>query len=328
MQGIFIKPKKVALIFNIAILLAGIGIIGFCITGLFFRNAWKAEDRLAPIYLLIFGVIAVFFECFVLSFNKNAELFVNEEYFRAKFAWGNKSNFPTSHIKLVHAGLNMLAIVLDSGKRITIMRLQNAPQLYEYISHIIEKMGAGKACKMELAEVRSEWEKLKGRKKKAVIAIICGIIVMVGLIVITVVLTGAKEISDFSNKERIIFGVFIVCEVITLVLLFVFAQRAGLANRALIELVDIARRTVIEQEKLPPGNVYKVFADSDDTMRITIMSIPRSKSVYYIHEDVGPGPYLHKTEESSIFDSIDDLSISFEWLHEVHVGGSNADQVH
>lgn len=67
--------------------------------------------------------------------------------------------------------------------------------------------------------------------KKYLIATILCLLLMVVWIFVTVSLTGGKEIKDFNSQDQMVMVIFIIVEVITCVLTFIFADRAGKENR-------------------------------------------------------------------------------------------------
>lgn len=68
------------------------------------------------------------------------------------------------------------------------------------------------------------------KAKKYLIATITSIIMMFVWIFITVFLTGGKEISEFTSTDISIFIAFILLEIITCIVMFIFATKAGKEN--------------------------------------------------------------------------------------------------
>lgn len=66
-------------------------------------------------------------------------------------------------------------------------------------------------------------------------------------IFVTVFLTGGKEFSAFSNVDYMIFNIFIVVEIITLIMMFVFAVKTGKENQKNIPPLQSVPKTKYEK---------------------------------------------------------------------------------
>lgn len=73
--------------------------------------------------------------------------------------------------------------------------------------------------------------------KKNLIGVCVGILLMFAWVFVTVYLTGERELEDFSKQDWIVFSCFLLIEVITVAVTFVFADKTGKENtKALNEL--------------------------------------------------------------------------------------------
>lgn len=70
------------------------------------------------------------------------------------------------------------------------------------------------------------------KKKKLLVVLILVGAVMIGLLALTVALTGSREPSEFTGRDKVIFWTFVAAELALLILELVLADRAGKLNRA------------------------------------------------------------------------------------------------
>jgi Zn-dependent protease with chaperone function len=70
------------------------------------------------------------------------------------------------------------------------------------------------------------------KKKKLLVVLILVGAVMIGLLALTVALTGGREPSEFTGRDKVIFWAFVAAELALLILELVLADRAGKLNRA------------------------------------------------------------------------------------------------
>lgn len=85
----------------------------------------------------------------------------------------------------------------------------------------------------------------KAKKYIATVFVCLGL--MFVWIFVTVFLTGAREMSEFSNDDFRIFGVFIAVEIITCIIMFVFAVKAGKENQKNLPPSQSAPKTKYEK---------------------------------------------------------------------------------
>lgn len=69
------------------------------------------------------------------------------------------------------------------------------------------------------------------KRREAVALIVCGVLMFVWIAVV-VVLTGGREMNEFTSMDKAVFAAFIVVEVLTCVVMFILALRVGKLNTA------------------------------------------------------------------------------------------------
>jgi hypothetical protein len=70
------------------------------------------------------------------------------------------------------------------------------------------------------------------RKKLQIIALVALGLLMAGLIPLTVFLTGGRDISDFTQTDKLVFGVFLALELCVVTAMLLLANKLGKANLA------------------------------------------------------------------------------------------------
>lgn len=85
----------------------------------------------------------------------------------------------------------------------------------------------------------------------------------------------------FGKIDWTIFAIMGAIEIATVIATFYFAQKIGKNNVSIEKLQYTIQRRIIETQPLLPGNVIKVFADENYTVRLTFFGYPNQTSVYY-----------------------------------------------
>ena len=158
---------------------------------------------------------------------------------------------------------------------------------------------------------------LKATKKNGLIYVCSGVALMFIIIFITVFLTGEREMYEFSNIDWTIFAIMSVIELATVITTFYFAGKTGKNNIPVEKLQYEIQRRIIETQPLLPGNVIKVFADENYTVRLTFFGYPNQASVYYAVQEFASDYTFFKSYESEIFENIEQLQGGFEALIDI-----------
>lgn len=70
------------------------------------------------------------------------------------------------------------------------------------------------------------------KKRREIVAVIVCCVLMFAWIAVVVLLTGGRDMKDFTDMDKKVFAAFIAVEVLTCVVMFIFAFRAGKLNAA------------------------------------------------------------------------------------------------
>lgn len=301
MEGIFLRKK-----FNIRLFLlftCGLFFIGFCI----FMNIADSMSTGKPLTFLIIGILIILAVIPSWLFNFGAFIHISKDSIKAKFHWFGKIDCKLSDVTFAVARNNTLIIQLKDGKTHTITGVKNSYPLSSMIRrnmyfNVIEQP------KVLIEKINII---IKSAKKKMFINICSGIALMFIIIFITVFLTGERELYEFSNVDWIIFANMIATEIALVIAIFYFAQKLGKHNFLIEKLQYAIQRRIIETQPLLPGNIIKVFADANYTVRITFFGFPNQTSVYYVVQEVASDFTFFKSYESEIFENIEQLQDSF-----------------
>ena len=304
-NGVF-KHNKAT---GITIILSGILLIA-----LFIFIGFKDPD--ATLNGLLVGCGLGTFFCLIgtgfLLFNYNSFFYIDNGHIKGKYHYFGKINCNICDVAFTLGRNQTLIIQLKDGKTHTIMGIKNAWQLASIIRQ---------NTPFEVAEqpesLIEELNNFKSDKKKGLIYVCSGLVLMFVIIFITVFLTGEREMHEFSNIDWTVFAIMCAIEIVTVIATFYFASKTGKNNVPIEKLKYCIRRTIIETQPLLPGNVIKVFTDENYTVRLTFFGYPNEDSVYYAVQEFASDYTFFKSYESEIFENIEQLQGGFEALIDI-----------
>lgn len=299
----FFKHNKAT---GITIILSGILLIA-----LFIFIGFKEPDATLNGLLVGCGLGAFF--CLIgtgfLLFNYNAFFYIDNGHIKGKYHYFGKINCNICDVAFTLGRNQTLIIQLKDGKTHTIMGLENAWQLASIIRQNIP---------FEVDEqpesLIEELNNFKSHKKKGLIFVCSGLVLMFIIIFITVLLTGEKEMYEFSNTDWTIFAIMVAAEIATTVATFYFASKTGKNNLPIEKQKYCIRRTIIETQPLLPGFVIAVYTDDNYTARLTFFGYPNEDLVYYAVQEFASEYTLFKSYESEIFENIEQFQGGLEAL--------------
>ena len=307
MNAVFLRKK-----FNLPLLV--LFIFGLLFIGLYIFLITMDDDSNGNLTFLIFGILISLVALWSWLLNYGAFLRVDENSIKAKYHWFGKIDSKLFDVTFATSKLNTLILQLNTGKTHTIIGVANSMQLASYIRRNM----LFDPCEQP-KEMIEKMNDLKALRKKGIIYVCLGVVLMFLNIFLTVFLTGEREISDFTQTDWTLFSVMGLIEIALTVTVFYFANKTGKYNVPIEKLQYAIRRRVIETCELPSGNAIKVYADDNYSFRITVLGYPNEESVYYITEAFDQGYTLFKVYNSKIYESIDQLSESLEDLIEIDI---------
>ena len=268
MDGIFIRKKTN--IWLVLLLLCGI----FFVILYVFLNMVDSEATSDLLAFLIMGIIFGLIAIPSMLLNRGAYIHIEGNTIKAKYHWFGKLDCSIDDIEFVSPQINTLTILLKSGKRHVIMGVENSWAL-------------GSAIRRQVFEIEKEApdslrQKLslaQATRKKELWWVLGGIVLMFANIFIAVLLTGGRDLNEFSRLDWILFAAMGVIELLTLVGLFYVAQRCGKHLLPIEQLKYRLRGAVIATHPLPTNNITAVYTDENHTGRIVVCGFPNDDSV-------------------------------------------------
>ncbi|MDD6915696.1 MAG: hypothetical protein PUJ07_05435 [Eubacteriales bacterium] len=306
MEGMFLRKK-----FNIWLFLlfaCGLFFIGLYI----FLNIVDPGVTSELLTFLIMGILIILVVIPSWLLNFGAFIHIDEDSIKAKYHWFGKIDCKLSDVTFAVARVNTLIIQLKDGKTHTIMGVENS---WPLASMIRRNMSFGVTEQPEV--LMEKLNTLKSAKKKGLIYVCCGLVLMFINIFITVFLTGEREMHEFSKIDWIIFAVMCVVEFATVVITFYFANKTGKKNVPIEKLKYDIRRSIIETKPLVFGCILKVYTDYDCTGRIVVFGYPNDETVYYIMQEFASDYSLFKSYESEIYENMDELLVDIGELIDI-----------
>lgn len=289
-------------------------ISGLVLVGLFaFLGIKDSEatfgDILPGIVLgICFFVLGIIF----MIFNHKAFLCIDNGHIKGKYHLVGKIDCNISEVDFVFAQINTLSILLKNGRKYTISGVKNS---FELCSAIRRSMTFD--SDKSLSDAQQSLKELASKQKKYMIFTFSGLVLMFVNIFVTAILTGMRELEEFSKTDWTIMFFMGIVEIAIFIATFYFAQRTGKCIIPIQKARYDIRRTVIETKPLPPGNAIMVFTDTNYDGRITVFGFPNEASVYYTVENFNSDYTLSKIFESQIFDDIKNTPIEIEALVDI-----------
>lgn len=306
MEGEFLRKKFDIWLFLLFV--CGLYLIGLHI----FINIVDTDATSEMLTLLIMGILICLVVIPLWLLNIGAFIHIDEDSIKAKYHWFDKIDCNISDVSFAVAKVNTLTIQLKDGKTHTIMGIANSEPLASVIRRNMPFE------EIEQSEILIEkLNNLKSTRKKDLVYVCYGILLMFINIFVTVFITGEKELYEFSRNNWITFTIMCVIEIITVISTFYFARKAGKKTVPIEKLQYTIRRRIIEAKAILPGNVVKVFADDSYWGRITVFGYPNDNSVYYTVQEFASDYTFIKTYESEIIEDIEQLHDGFESLIDI-----------
>ena len=296
MDGIFIRKKTS--IWLILLLLSGISFIALYI----FLSITDPEATDGLLTFLIMGILLCLVATPSMLLNHGAYIHVGENTIKAKYHWFGKLDHSIEDIEFVLPQINTLTILLKNGKRHTIMGIENPWTLSSAIRKQRFEMEAGSPD-----HLRQQLAQAQATRKKELLWLLGGIVLMFANIFIAVLLTGGRDLHEFSKLDWTLFAVMCLVELATVIGLFYAAQRCGKQLLPIEQLKYRLRGAIIATHPLPTNDTIAVYTDENRTRRIIVCGFPNDESVYYSVQEIIGNDSLETVHTSKIYDSMDDL---------------------
>ena len=287
---------------------------GLILIGLFIFIGF-ADEEATPSNIMsgiLFGAIISLFSAIILFFNFKAYLYIKDGRIKGKYHYFGKIDCSISDVDFAWSGINTLTVQLRNGKCHTIMGVENSWHLCRIIRQCMT-FYITESCESLIEKL----DETKAEKKKGLIYVCIGVVLMFVNIFATVFLTGEREMHDFSKTDWMIFSIMGALELATVIYTFYFARLTGKYNIPIEKLKYSIRRTVVESSRVYQDDVIQVLTDMDCAYRIVIKKCADSDGIYYVLEEINEKWNLERGYMSDPFESIDELSEDFEFFLDI-----------
>ena len=296
MNGEFTGKKRFILpifFFLCGLLFIGIG-ISMCLSESAAENSW--------VFLLLFGMAYFVASIVMVLFNHGAYLRIEGNRIVAKYHWRRRLDCVIADVAFVIPELNTLRILLKSGKQIVIMGLRNSWEVGAEMRRL------GFSLEKERPEVlRTQYDHVRVGRKKALFWVIGLGIMMFVNIFLAALLTGFRDMADFTDSDWTRFAIMGAVEAITVTVFFLFALRCGRLNLTMTALHHRLCGAVIANHPLPSNHIAGIYTDEHYSGRIVVCGFPNDESVFYCVEQFNRQLELEAVHTSEIFANPADL---------------------
>lgn len=298
MDGIFIRKKTN--IWNVLLLLCGVSFVALYV----FLNIVDSEATSELLVFLIMGILCGLVGVASMLLNHGAFVHVTENTIKAKFHWFGKLDCSIDDVEFVLPQINTLTILLKNGKRHVIIGVENSWVLSSAIRRQSFEIEAEAPD-----SIRNQLAEAQATRKKELWWVFGGVALMFVNVFIAVLLTGGRDLHEFSKLDWTIFVAMGFVELTTVIGLFYAAQRCG---KHLLPIEQLKYRlcgAIIATYPLPTNNTTAVYTDENHTGRIVVCGFPNDESVYYCVQEIVGNFELETVHTSEIYDSIDELPV-------------------
>lgn len=300
MNGQFIKKLTPSTI----LFCCGLAMIGLSIHTII-------AEGFSPIPHSIFlglGGISACFNLFVLISMHTSYFQVDEQRLQARYLCFVTLDCPLSDVAFVLPQLNSLTVILKNGKRHTLAGMANSFAVGRYLRKQIFSLETA-----PVEELRAQLAKLTAKRKKYFYFVFGVFALMIATILVTVALTGGRDIGEFTPNDRILFAAMGVVELVEVVVLFWVASKAGRLLWPVEHTKFRLRSALIASQPLPPGNARYVYTNPDFFQRVTLFGFPSDSDMYYVIERITKDHILFVCHESALFPDERSLLMELEY---------------
>lgn len=299
MDGIFVKQKKTSVIF----LVGGLGLIAIALAA----GLAVSQGYSGTLFLLIWVGMMCIIAAIGFFNNHGAYFRLEENAIHAKFGWFGKLNCRVDEVAFVLPQYSILSILLKDGSRRIVSNLTNAGDLCCAIRR--------KNFSLEEESpdtLRRELKKQKSARIKWILGVVFGAVMMVANPFVTAMLTGNREMYEFTKVDWVLFAEMGVIELLTLVGMCYAAKQSVKRMLPIEHLKFRLRGAVIASQPLPAEPIRHIYTDESYAGRMIVCGQPNGEGVYYIVQRIvkeTPGDFrLEGAYTSGVFGSEEDIA--------------------
>lgn len=296
MDGVFCRRKPN--IWLVLLLLCGILFVVLYV----FLNVVDPEATSELRIFLILGILCGSAAIPAMLLNRGGHIRVEENIVDAKYHWFGRLHCSMDDIEFVLPQTNTLTVLLKNGKRHVMMGVENSWALAAAIRR--------RSFELEREEPESIYQqlsKVQAARKSELWRLLGGIAMLFISIFIAVLLTGGKDMQQFSSRDWIAFFAMGLVELILLMGVFWLAYRCGKPLLPIELLKYRLRGAIIATQPLPTSCPVAVYTDENYTGRIVICGFPNSESVFYCVQQIFENSQLETVYTSGVFETVAEL---------------------
>lgn len=295
MDGIFIRKKTNS--WNILLLLCAVFFVAFY----GFLTIVDSEATSELLIFLIMGILCGLAAVASMLLNHGAYIHVGENTIKAKYHWFGRLDCSVDDVEFVLPQFNTLTILLKSGKRHMIIGVENSWTLSSAIRRQSFEIEAEAPD-----SIQNQLTKAQATRRKLFWWVLGGIALMFANVFIAVLLTGGRDLHEFSKLDWTLFSVMGFAELATVIGLLCVAQRCGKQLLPIEQLKYRLRGAIIATKPLPT-QCTAVYTDENHAGRIVVCGFPNDESVYYCVQGFVGNLELETVYTSEIYNSSNEL---------------------
>ena len=315
MDGVFVK-RAGATVRNAVGMACGLALAAMPLLVIFSEGRIDKDDILFISAMMICGIVCSLCFASAFFFNRGAYLHLSEDGITGRFAWNTALVCSYRDVAYCEIGIYSLTVRLAGGRRYTIAGLFNAAEICREIR---KKMFVFSAeGNVPLPDAINDIRAAKRRRTLWLVLTVGSFALIFMLIFITVLLTGEREMSEFTPADWKIFTVFAVIELMILVFSFFSADRCGKMLTEEKEKTVLMHRSIL-QTAPPPENAVRVLISTVYTVSAVIFGYPDGGNVYFVIQSVGKDLEPVTVYTSETFENMEELEqkLNLDWYIEI-----------
>lgn len=285
-------------LWSISVFLFGAFLIGLC----GFLRAVDSQAGSELVVLLLMGTVFCLAAVLSRLYNRKGYIRLENGRIQARYHWLGRMDCAIEDIAFVLPQVNTLTILLKSGRRHIITGVENSWLLSRRIRRQLY------AAERELPDsLRQALNLAKAKRAKTLTWVVCGTAMLFVNILLTVLLTGGRELHEFSRPDWYRFLGMGFGELFLLIVLLGVANQCGKQMLTLEVLRYRLHGALIAFTPLPSNYVCRVYTDENNSVRVVVCGFPNSKSVYYCVQEFSADEKLETVYSSQIYASWKEL---------------------
>ncbi len=283
MEGKFVKKQSflmlaILILGGVALVLMGVKLF-----------QWELDAGLRIMLLALWGVAAICYLGFLALLyltNRGAYLRLSEDGVDARYGLNRKLQCKLSELSYIAVGPAMLTMEAE-GTLHDVAGLSNSGELAQWLKKQIPFV-VPREDRQTLLTQRTAYT---AKRKGWVIAMVVACVMLFVNILLVGFATGGRELTAFTQRDLVLFGIFLIAELLSVAAAFFCARVGGRYIRLLTVNHDKLRILAIARSPLPEGDAIGVFYDGY-AQRLTLYA-DASDRIYYITEKLGKDFLLH-----------------------------------